>query len=412
VQGLIFLSLISDRAKAGFQRSVSMLHKAPARYAQFERTSKNLYSQLMVRKIIQHIDDYNGRYSLICTIIFGILSLILAPNVVVYINETKQSKSPKDDKIPIWNYFTATDILLFVLIITSSLLAVILFFRYSRRNSLIKSIFERGQPFYKRTHEMVSEYLLNHEISLPIKYNDVTTVDDLIDAAKKVYYPNRNHDEIEKEILKGRRKAYEKKYSDENKNDEKIRGIPIYGFWDNHLLKVLDLLDIYGFQNLRVLDVGIGNANTYDNIAHLFTEIIGVDLSEEALKKAKQKIPSLKTKVGDAENLPIPSNSVDLYISLRTFQSTLFNRRHALHEAKRVLSPGGKIIISIPTLYYLPRKKKFIKGLCNSAEIYSMRYANNVADGIKKYLEMLNFHGINIYEASPYELFVYGHVEN
>lgn len=178
-----------------------------------------------MRKAIQYIDDNNGRYSLICTIIFGTLSLILTPNVVVYINETNHRKFQKDDNVSIWNYFTTTDILLFVIIITSSLLAVVLFFRYSRRNSLVKSIFERGQPFYKRTHEMVSEYLLNREIYLPIKYNDVTTVDDLIEAARKVYYPKRNHDEIEKEILKGRRKAYEKKYSDENKNDEKLRGI-------------------------------------------------------------------------------------------------------------------------------------------------------------------------------------------
>ena len=131
------------------------------------------------------------------------------------------------------------------------------------------------------------------------------------------------------------------------------------------------------------------------------------DISTEALRLAKEKYPQMHELVCPAEDLRhIANNSMDLYISLRTFQSTLFDRRVALHEAYRVLRNGGVVLLSVPIMF-LRRDGKVAPGLIPPGSSRpSMDYARQLVGRIRDYLSILNFRSVRVHDRSPFEVFL------
>jgi ubiquinone/menaquinone biosynthesis C-methylase UbiE len=98
----------------------------------------------------------------------------------------------------------------------------------------------------------------------------------------------------------------------------------------------------------RVLDVGCGTGAFLATLisGHDDLEIAGVDLSDRMLTVARGKLgsePDLRH--GDAEDLPHDDSVFDIVTSVSMFHYL----RHppvALREARRVLRPGGRIVIT------------------------------------------------------------------
>ena len=59
----------------------------------------------------------------------------------------------------------------------------------------------------------------------------------------------------------------------------------------------------------------------------------------------------------------IPDNSHDLYVSLRTYNSSFFDIKEAILEAHRVLKPNAIIIISVANGFLYPEENCIISGL-------------------------------------------------
>jgi len=79
-------------------------------------------------------------------------------------------------------------------------------------------------------------------------------------------------------------------------------------------------------------------------------KVIGVDMTEEMIEKAKanaekQGIKNAEFLVGEIENLPIADNSVDAIITNCVINLTP-DKSKTFGEAYRVLKPGGKIYLS------------------------------------------------------------------
>ena len=74
----------------------------------------------------------------------------------------------------------------------------------------------------------------------------------------------------------------------------------------------------------------------------------GLDLSEkmmdEGRKKTKERALSMTFLHGDAENPPFPDNHFDVVIN-RHLLWTLPNPETALKSWKRIIKPGGRVII-------------------------------------------------------------------
>ncbi len=92
-------------------------------------------------------------------------------------------------------------------------------------------------------------------------------------------------------------------------------------------------------------------------------KVIGVDMTEEMVEKAKknaekQKIKNVEFLLEDIENLPLESNSVDIITSNCVINLTP-DKTKAFSEAYRVLKLGGKIYLSdIVLLEELSEKQK------------------------------------------------------
>jgi len=96
----------------------------------------------------------------------------------------------------------------------------------------------------------------------------------------------------------------------------------------------------------KVLDVGVGTGFLSIMLAEIGYSVVGVDLSEEMINKARKKVDARGLKVrlelGDAEDLPFDDGSFDAAVN-RAVLWTLPDPKKALTEWKRVLKPGGNL---------------------------------------------------------------------
>jgi len=99
---------------------------------------------------------------------------------------------------------------------------------------------------------------------------------------------------------------------------------------------------------LEALDAGCGTGFLSFELAARGHRVTGVDFAPamiaEARRKAAERGLSVRFEEGDAEQLPFPAASLDLVIS-RHVLWTLPHPEAAIDEWKRVLRPGGRLVI-------------------------------------------------------------------
>ena len=98
-----------------------------------------------------------------------------------------------------------------------------------------------------------------------------------------------------------------------------------------------------------VLDVACGEGYGSTLLASIARSVVGVDIAPEAVAHARAKylLPNLRFIEGDCTALPLDSASVDVVVSFETLEH---HDRHTemLREIRRVLRPGGLLIMSSP----------------------------------------------------------------
>ncbi|MCI5210969.1 MAG: class I SAM-dependent methyltransferase [Candidatus Electrothrix sp. ATG2] len=111
---------------------------------------------------------------------------------------------------------------------------------------------------------------------------------------------------------------------------------------------VLNTLVTDGFGK-RALDVGTGTGQFAVYLAQDGFEVTAIDLSDDMIAAAQQNAEQenlpIDFKVGDAEHLEFADNSFDVIVS-RNLLWTLPQPEKALREWKRVLKPGGRLVVS------------------------------------------------------------------
>jgi ubiquinone/menaquinone biosynthesis C-methylase UbiE len=102
-------------------------------------------------------------------------------------------------------------------------------------------------------------------------------------------------------------------------------------------------------QNERVLDVATGKAAVLSAAAQKLgpqSQIVGIDLSEKMLEEAKKKLPAwVELKQMNAEHLEFPDHTFDVVFCACAIYF-FSNVQTVLSEFKRVLKPGGRLLMS------------------------------------------------------------------
>jgi ubiquinone/menaquinone biosynthesis C-methylase UbiE len=98
-----------------------------------------------------------------------------------------------------------------------------------------------------------------------------------------------------------------------------------------------------------VLDIACGEGYGAHLLAEKAEQVIGVDIDEQTINHAikKYRKSNLGFKRGSAIALPVESNQFDVVVSFETLEH-LKEHDQMLAEIKRVLKPGGVVIMSTP----------------------------------------------------------------
>lgn len=97
-----------------------------------------------------------------------------------------------------------------------------------------------------------------------------------------------------------------------------------------------------------ILDVGCGNGALFPHYEALGVRAVGLDRSPGMIARAHRQFPRVPVVVGTAERLPFPDASFDGVLAIHVL-FLVQDIEAALHEAHRVLRPGGFFLASTNT---------------------------------------------------------------
>lgn len=101
---------------------------------------------------------------------------------------------------------------------------------------------------------------------------------------------------------------------------------------------------------MAAVDIGVGPGLLAYDMAKAVTKtgkITGIDMSRPMVEMAAKRcadMPWVSMTTGKAERLPLEDGSVDVAVSTQVYEYVP-DMMAALHEAKRVLKPGGRLVV-------------------------------------------------------------------
>jgi ubiquinone/menaquinone biosynthesis C-methylase UbiE len=93
-----------------------------------------------------------------------------------------------------------------------------------------------------------------------------------------------------------------------------------------------------------VVDVGCGTGRAVAELAEQATHAIGIDLDPTMLATARSRFPDIDVRAAEATSLPLDNGQTHGYRADKLYH-VLSDPYAALAEARRVLVPGGRIVL-------------------------------------------------------------------
>jgi SAM-dependent methyltransferase len=98
----------------------------------------------------------------------------------------------------------------------------------------------------------------------------------------------------------------------------------------------------------RVLDLGCGAGRFVAALRDARADPVGVEIAEAALERARAVAPGADLRLLEADgSVPLEHGSVDLVWCSEVLEHVA-DGTHLLQEARRVLRPGGRILVTVP----------------------------------------------------------------
>lgn len=106
------------------------------------------------------------------------------------------------------------------------------------------------------------------------------------------------------------------------------------------------------FVQRRILEIGCGTGRMTEYIAKSFKEVYAVDIAEEMIERAQERlgaVPTIHLSATNGIHLPFPDNFFDIVFSFIVFQHMPDKQtvQQNIAEVVRVLRPGGRAKIQL-----------------------------------------------------------------
>lgn len=135
-----------------------------------------------------------------------------------------------------------------------------------------------------------------------------------------------------------------------------INQVPV-DYYDkgNFLQKVWHSRKISSFEEIakkrkyqKILDIGCAGGTLTQKMSQVLpnSQIIAIDIYQNAIKYAQQKYPNITFKIADAHKLPFRSKSFDLVVSYETIEHVV-DPLKVFKEVFRVLKKDGHAIVAM-----------------------------------------------------------------
>jgi SAM-dependent methyltransferase len=96
------------------------------------------------------------------------------------------------------------------------------------------------------------------------------------------------------------------------------------------------------------IDAGCGDGKWPVYLGRRGYRVIALDIAREGVARARAAHPDVPALQGDVRHLPLRDASVDAVISLGVVEHDEAGPEAALADARRVLKPGGTLILAVP----------------------------------------------------------------
>jgi len=132
-------------------------------------------------------------------------------------------------------------------------------------------------------------------------------------------------------------------------DDEKLKEIelPLFKRW-------------FSGGNEKILDIGCGTGRTTKHLNQAGYDVVGVDYAPEMIRVANKKYPDIEFDVMNARRLEFDDELFDVVLFSFNGLDCIYpesGRWEAFEEMKRVLKPGGKLILSSHNSIIWPTNK-------------------------------------------------------
>lgn len=185
-------------------------------------------------------------------------------------------------------------------------------------------------------------------------------------------------------------------------NEERYKGeFKIGKFEFPRIKRIIDVIP----SNKRILDIGCYEGTISRLIKEKNNIVVGLDISKNALKKAKRK--GIICVLSYAETLPFRDSAIDAVVASEIIEH-IFDTSRFLDEINRVLKKGGELILTTPNLASLSNRIRLFLGLQpNYCEVELSECAGHIRFfTVKSLKKLLEKHAFKVEKIKTDALFI------